>query len=167
MRRARQGVAAVEFALIASILVLMVVNAFDVGIYFYTAMQVDNAAEMGVQAAWQTCDPSKTPATVQCPELATAVQAAVSSTTLGSRVRLDNGYPREGYYCLDGATGQLQYMADVYHKPNDCRDASNPTVKPGDYIQVQVTYLYRASFPLSIANFFASPIVRSAMMRLV
>jgi Flp pilus assembly protein TadG len=163
---ARRGVSGLEFALVAGIMGYLLINAFDVGIYLYKAMQVANAAEMGAQAAWEACDPSELPATTQCADLNAAVQAAVASTTLGNAVSLAAGYPSEGYYCMN-AGNALQYVADVNHKPADCTAAGMPTLKPGDYIEVRVSYGYASMFPISAAAGFATPIVRTAMMRLL
>ena len=85
-RKDLRGVAAMEFALIAGILCFLVINVFDFAAYAYISMQVKTAAEMGAQAAWQTCDPSKQPATTQCGSaLTTAVQAAIAAYFPGER----------------------------------------------------------------------------------
>lgn len=165
--RARDGVSAVEFALVAPVLAFLAVNVFDVAIYFYTAMQVANAAEMAAQAAWEACDPNdELPATLRCVGLDTAVRAAVRSTTLGTQVQLVSGYPREGYYCLVGGTLQKLEVA-LEPKPENCGALGAANVKPGDYIEVQVTYDYAPILSWSVAAFWPDPIVRSATMRLL
>lgn len=165
--RARDGVSAVEFALVAPMLAFLAVNVFDVAIYFYTAMQVANAAEMAAQAAWETCDPNdELPATVRCSGLNAAVQAAVRSTTLGTRVQMVGGFPREGYYCLVGGTLRKLEVA-LEPKPENCGALGATNVKPGDYIEVQVTYDYAPILSWSVAAFWPDPIVRSASMRLL
>jgi Flp pilus assembly protein TadG len=45
------GLAAIEFAVIAPLLVLMMVSTVDLGLGFYSAMQVQNAAQAGAQYA--------------------------------------------------------------------------------------------------------------------
>jgi Flp pilus assembly protein TadG len=167
IRRDRDGVSTVEFALVAPILAFLAVNVFDVAIYFYTAMQVANAAEMAAQSAWEACDPNdELPATLRCNRLNTAVQAAVGSTTLGAQVQLVNGFPRESYYCLIGGTLQKLEVA-LEPKPENCAALGAANVKPGDYIEVQVTYDYAPILSWSVAAFWPDPIVRSAMMRLL
>lgn len=49
--RDRRGVAAVEFAIMVPILSLMVVSVTDIGLAIYRKMQVEDAAQAGVQYA--------------------------------------------------------------------------------------------------------------------
>ena len=162
----RRGVAAVEFGLFAIFLLLALANVADVSIYIYQRMQAENATQAGVQAAWKACDVSHLPATTNCPGLTTAVQNAVKSTSLGTSVALVSGSPSEGYYCVN-ASNALQYVSNVSSKPANCTAAGMPSLQPGDYIQVQTTFSYVSLFPgLSVASTFATPINRTAMMRL-
>ena len=41
------GVAGLEFAIAAPVLIFCVMNAADMGYYMYSRMEVDNAAQMG------------------------------------------------------------------------------------------------------------------------
>jgi Flp pilus assembly protein TadG len=94
-----RGVAAIEFAIIGLMLVIGLLNAVDVGYYAYQRMEVENAAEVGGQAAWKNCNNLTTtilPATVNCPTLNTLITTAIQSTTLGTAVALASGYPGEG-----------------------------------------------------------------------
>jgi Flp pilus assembly protein TadG len=159
-------VAAIEFGLFGIILALALVNVTDVSIYIYQRMQAENATEIAAQAAWKACDLPKLPATVNCPGLSTAMQDALKSTSLGTRVSLMSGSPSEGYYCVNSSNA-LQYVSDVSSKPADCTAAGMPSLQPGDYIQVQTTFSYTPLFPgLSVASTFATPINRTAIMRL-
>src|SRR6202043_3777987 len=96
------GTAAIEFALSAMFLVAGLLNAVDMGYYEYRRMEVENAAEVGAQAAWKTCydQSSMLPATQKCPGLNAAITTAIQSTSLGSAVSSASGYPLEGYYCI-------------------------------------------------------------------
>jgi Flp pilus assembly protein TadG len=162
----QRGVAAVEFGLFAIFLSLALVNVTDTSIYIYQRMQVENATQVAVQAAWKACDPSQLPATTNCAGLAAALQNAIHSTSLGASIALVSGSPSEGYYCVNSSNA-LQYVSDVSSKPADCTAAGTPSLKPGDYIQVQTTFTYAPLFPgLSVASTFATPINRTAMMRL-
>jgi Flp pilus assembly protein TadG len=162
----RRGVAAIEFGIFALMLSLGLANVADVSIYIYQRMQVENATQSAAQAAWKTCDATQLPATTSCAGLTTAVQNAVKSSSLGTDVTLVSGSPSEGYYCVN-ASNVLQRVSDVSAKPADCTAAGTPALQPGDYIQVQTTYTYTPLFPgLSVASGFATPIVRSALMRL-
>jgi Flp pilus assembly protein TadG len=162
----QRGVAAIEFGFFAIFLSLALVNVTDVSIYIYQRMQAENATQVAAQAAWKACDLSKLPATTNCPGLATAVQNALGSTSLGTRVSLISGSPSEGYYCVNSSNA-LQYVSDVSSKPADCTAAGMPSLQPGDYIQVQTTFPYAPLFPgLSVTSTFATPINRTAIMRL-
>lgn len=162
----QRGVAAVEFGFFVVFLAVSLANVTDVSMYIYQRMQVENATQVAAQAAWKTCDLSHLPATTNCPGLTTAMQNALQSTSLGTRVALVAGSPTEGYYCIN-TTNALQYVSDVSSKPADCTAAGMPTLQPGDYIQVQTTFSYAPLFPgLSVASGFSSPITKTAMMRL-
>ena len=162
----QHGVAAIEFGLFAIFLSLALANVADVSIYIYQRMQAENATQAAAQAAWKTCDLSHLPATTNCPGLTNAVQNAVQSTSLGTRVSLISGSPSEGYYCVNSSNA-LQYVSDVSSKPADCTAAGMPSLQPGDYIQVRTTFSYAPLFPnLSVASTFATPINRTAIMRL-
>jgi hypothetical protein len=130
-------------------------------------MQVENATQIAAQAAWKACDVPQLPATVNCPGLATAWANALKSTSLGTRVSMMSGSPSEGYYCVNSSNA-LQWVGDVTAtKPADCTVAGMPSLQPGDYIQVQATFTYVPLFPgLSVAGTFATPINRTAFMRL-
>ena len=172
LRRFRQfatdsrGTSGVEFALIASFLVVGLFNAVDLGRYYYLRMETENAAQTAVQAAWQTCNTDHLPATTNCSGLNAAMTAGVQSTSLGSSVALASGYPVETYDCVD-LSGALVSVSNVSSKPADCSSVGNATDTPGDYIKVQTTYTYTALFPgVSIGDTLPSPITATALMRL-
>jgi Flp pilus assembly protein TadG len=161
----QHGVAAIEFGLFITLLALGLANVTDASIYIYQRMQVENATEIAAQAALKTCA-TKLPATTNCSGLLTAMQNALQSTSLGTRVTLVSGSPTEGYYCVN-TSNSLQYISDVSSKPADCTAAGNAALQPGDYIQVQTTFPYQSLFPgLSIASAFTTPINRTAILRL-
>jgi len=62
------GTAAIEFAAASLLLVVGVLNAVDVGYYTYQRMEVENAAQVGSQAARKACydTGSMLPATTKC-----------------------------------------------------------------------------------------------------
>src|SRR3974390_2270943 len=163
-----RGTSAIEFAFFASVLSFAILNVADMSIYLYKRMQVENATQMGAQAAWKACDPSQNqlPATTNCPSLTTAITNAIQSTSLSTAVSLRTGSPAEGYYCVN-SSGQLQYVSSVSSKPADCTVAGMPSNKPGDYISVSTSYAYAPIFRgVSVAAAFTTPIVRTSMMRL-
>lgn len=166
IRTDQRGVSAIEFSLFAGMLSLGVLNTADVSIYIYKRMELENATQMGAQAAWKTCDANHLPATTNCSGLITAVTNAVQSTSLGTQVSLQTGSPSEGYYCLNSANA-LQYVSTVSSKPTDCSAAGMPNLQPADYIEIQTTFSYAPLFPgVTVAGVFVTPITKTALMRL-
>jgi len=168
IRSDQRGTSAIEFSFFAGLLSLAMLNMTDVSIYLYKRMEIENAAQMGAQAAWKTCDPNnnQVPATTNCPGLTTAITNAVQSTSLGTSVSLQSGSPAEGYYCVN-SSGALQYVSGVSSKPADCTAAGMPSLQPRDYIQIAATFAYAPLFPgITVAGNFASPITKTALIRL-
>lgn len=170
IRRDERGASALEFAMFAGMLSFGLLNTADISIYIYKRMQVENATEMAVQAAWKACDPSQgyLPATTSCPGLTSAITAALQSTELADQVAIAAGSPTEGYYCLN-TSGALQFVAAVTSTPPaDCSSTGNVGQQPADYIQVTSTYSYAPMFPgITVASrLFPTPIVKTSMMRL-
>ena len=171
IRSDQRGASALEFAIFVGILAFGLLNTADISIYIYKRMQVENATEMAVQAAWKTCDPNQgqLPATVgsNCPGLTTAITNAVHSTTLGTQVSVQTGSPTEAYYCLN-SSGALQNVGAVSSPaPADCSVTGNASQQPADYIQITTTFSYAPLFSgVTIASRFTTPIVRTGMMRL-
>lgn len=169
IRSDQRGASALEFAIFVGILAFGLLNTADISIYIYKRMQVENATEMAVQAAWKTCDPNQNqlPATTSCPGLTTAITNAVQSTTLGTQVSVQAGSPTEAYYCLN-SSGALQNVGAVTSPPPaDCSVTGNASQQPADYIQITTTFSYAPLFNgVTVASAFTTPIVRTGMMRL-
>jgi Flp pilus assembly protein TadG len=164
--RDRRGIAGIEFALVAGTLSILMLNVVEIGRYAYIRMQVDNAAQMGAQSAWKTCDQTKLPATINCPDLSAAVLAAIGSTSLGDNIRLQ-GSVSEGYYCVTSANG-LEYVADATHRPTDCSAIGEAGAQPGSYVKINVAYSYKPWFrDLTVAQLFGDAIAGTAYMRML
>jgi Flp pilus assembly protein TadG len=136
----------IEFALIAPVLVLLIVNILDFTAITWDQMETDYSAQMGAQAAYKSCSTGTLPATSNCPGLTNTITTAVQSTSLGTAVSLAAGSPSETYYCVSGTT--LQSVGSYSSPPNpfNCSAAGNAGVTPGDYIEVDVTYAYSPTF---------------------
>lgn len=162
----QRGVASVEFALAAVLIMTAMLNAVDVGEYVYQSMQVENAVQMGVQTALQSCTAIQLPATTTCSGLNNRITTAVASTSLGSNVTIDGGNPTEGYYCVNTANALVQ-VGTIGSKPATCAAAGNSSVAPGDYIVVAVSFPFEALFSgAGVGAMLTTPIRRSAIMRL-
>lgn len=146
------GLAAVDFAIVATMLVFGLLNAVDFGYYMFRRMELENAADAGAQAATNTCGQNALPATTNCSGLNAAINSAIHNTSLRKAVSLASGYPAEGYYCTNPSTTppSLQYVSGVASKPSNCSAAGNAAAVPADYIQVQVSAPYQPLFGVSV-----------------
>jgi len=161
-----RGVAAIEFALIAGVLAVGMLNALDLARYAYQRMEVQNASQMGAQAAWNSCDVAYLPASLNCPSLTSAVTSAVQSTSLGTSVTLKAGSPTEGYYCLN-ASNAIVYVSNVSSKPTNCSSVGNAAAAPSDYIKVETSFTYAPLFGgLSVGSLLPTSITAMSIMRL-
>jgi Flp pilus assembly protein TadG len=138
----------IEFAIIAPILVVLIMNILDFSRLIWAHMQVDYSAQMGAQAAYKECSTgSQLPATSSCPNLNTKVTSAIQATSLGTAVALASGNPTETYYCVSGTTLQSVGSYSSPPSPFNCSAAGSASTTPGDYIGVAVTYSYAPTFP--------------------
>jgi uncharacterized membrane protein len=161
------GLAAVEFALIGSTLIIGLFNAVDLGRYFYARMEVQNAAQMAAQAVWKNCAPPHLPASTSCTNWTTYATTGAQSTSLGASVTVATGYPAEGYWCVNG-TGSIVYAAAIGAKPANCSAQGNAAGLPGDYVQIQTSYTYAPLFPaLNVTGTLPTPITATTLMRLI
>jgi len=170
-RSEQRGAAAVEFALILTLLTIPILNVVDLAVYSWDKMQVDNAAQAAVQAAWATCNlPTEIPATpssyANCPAMPAAVTQAAQSTTLGTAVTVTA--TTENYYCVNTTTNVLVTVGNFPNtKPATCSSVGSASDKPGDYVLITVSYTYSPVFSaVSIASQLATPITRTAWMQL-
>lgn len=164
MAREDHGNVAIEFAFIAPILIVLIMNVLDFSALIWDQMEVDYSAQMGAQAAYKTCSTGTLPAEAHCSGLNTAVTTSIQSTSLSTGVTLASGYPTETYYCVSGTT--LESVASYPSSPPaNCSAYGNAAVAPGDYIQVNVNYLFSPTFSgLSLAS--AQTLAGKSMQRL-
>lgn len=166
LRRDERGVAAVEMALVGSLLAVALMNVAEVGRYAYLAMEVNAAAQAGAQAALVKCDPGETPVTINCPEAEDAIETAITGTSLREQVTLRDAVD-EDWFCLN-SEGALQEMSPADSKPTDCADAGVPGGRPALYLRLRTAFTYEAMFPgLTIVQALPETIERSAIMRLL
>jgi Flp pilus assembly protein TadG len=164
MAKKDDGNVIIEFAFVAPILGVLIVNILDFSRLIWAHMEVDYSAQMGAQAAYKTCSTVTMPAKTNCASLNTVVTSAIQATSLGTGVTLSSGYPTETYYCVSGTT--LQSVATYPSSPPaDCAAYGNASVTPGDYIEVDVAYSFTPTFAgLSLAS--AQTLTGKSMERL-
>lgn len=144
------GAAAVETALTLGLLLIPMMGLFDIGLYAFDRMQVENAAQMAVQSAFNACSQGvAAPLLTNCTNLSGAVTSGAQSTSLGANVSVTS--TTEGDYCVGGA-GALTTTG--------CGTTAH-------YLRVDVSYTYTPLFSaVSVANVLGTSIVRSHYMRM-
>src|SRR5437588_2296974 len=86
------GAALIEFSLVAPLLVVMSIYTMDFGLYFYRQIQVQNAAQAGVD--WAMANHIFN---------AAAIRAAVTNATNYTDISVSTGYPIEQCGCPSSA----------------------------------------------------------------
>lgn len=167
------GAAAVELALVLSLLTIPLLNVVDLAFYAYQNMQAQSAAQMGAQAAFSDCNlPKYLPALSNCTAsnsansmtVTTAVTAAVQGTTLGTGVSLSN--LTEGYYCAT-TTNTLVAVDSETLTCGGVTNAADPSSAPGDYLIVNVAFTYQPIFSsVSVASLLNNNITATSYVRL-
>lgn len=161
-----RGIAAVEMALMGTLLAGALMNVAEVGRYAYTATEVAAASQAGAQVLLTACDTLHTPITLNCPDSQSYVTTAAQGTSLGTNVAITTPIA-EGWYCLK-PDGTLKFEANADSKPDDCGDIGAPQQRPEVYVQVKATYTYTPIFPgLTLAQTFPRQISHTAWMRLL
>jgi Flp pilus assembly protein TadG len=147
------GASAVEFVLWLALLAYPLINVFDLGLYVYQRMQVENAAQMGVQASYTTCSQAyPSPSFTNCGSTGTA---AVTTGTQSASLTTAN---------ITVATGE--YVNNVKQTGSGTLTATPPS-STGDYVAVQVSYPYAPLFRLAtVTALLSNPIVRTHWMRM-
>jgi Flp pilus assembly protein TadG len=165
MVRNADGNVTIEFAIIAPILVVLIMNILDFSRLIWAHMEVDYSAQMGAQAAYKTCSTGTLPAKTNCASLNTAVTTAIQATSLGTSVALAASNPTETYFCVSGTTLQSVGSYSSPPSPFNCSAAGSASTTPGDYIGVAVTYSYAPTFAgLTLAT--AQTLTASSVERL-
>jgi Flp pilus assembly protein TadG len=165
--RSQSGAAAAELALIATVLVVALLNVADLSIYVFRRIQVEMAAQAGAQAVHRLCSPLQIPVSINCAGWTSAVATGVQSTSLGTAVSLQASSPTEGYYCVNSSNRLVFLSAVTNPSATDCSSYGSPEA-PGDYVQVAVTYTYAPLFtsaPITVASLLTGPVTRTAWYR--
>lgn len=127
--------------MLGSVLLVMTVNVVDVGLLTVRQMQVDNAAEMAVQAVYSACNSFSAPASTTCATYSSKITTATQSTSLGSSITSTASEKN----CCANAGGQLE--CQTYNaSTTTCSFAGDATIAPGYYVEVQTSYGFTPMF---------------------
>lgn len=136
------GIAAVEFAIIVPVLVLMMISTVDLGMGFYRKMQVQDAAQAGAQ--WATANGFDS----------TKISTAVTSATSPSKKNSWNiaATPAPSQFC--GCAANTGVTANGDTAPFCASRCPDGTVA-GTYVtaSAQATYTTLLSYPAIPASF--------------
>ena len=166
--RDQSGSAAVELALVAGTLASVMMNGIEISRWYFSQMELQNATQMAAQAVWKACDsPAKLPVTINCSARTAAMNNALQSTSLGTRVTLSSGYPTEAYYCVATSGGALTNVGSVSNaKPVNCSPTGSTSDTPGDYIVLRAQYTYSPIFyGITIGSLLPTEVTAQTMMR--
>ncbi len=160
--------AALELALFLGVASAVMLNGVELARYYYSRMELENAAQMAVQNVFRVCDKQdELPATLKCSERAGAITSAFQSTTLGAAVTLQAGSPSEAYFCVNSA-GTLTQVATVNEtKPANCSSVGNSAGKPSLYFRISAQYQFVPIFDgITVGSALPAVIETSTMARL-
>lgn len=170
--RETSGAAALELALWAGLLVVPILNVMDVGLYVFQRMQVENAAQMAVQAGWKACDDAtkQRPVTTKCAPNGGTLETYMRSIAQGSSsltTRVTMTAPTVRYYCLNTSNVLVVMATAPTAPPANCSTApGSASATPGEYLEVAVSYAYSPMFgAISVAGTFTTPISYTARTR--
>jgi len=138
----RRGVAAVEFAVIAPMLLLLLGGVVDFGLIMSDRSKLANAVAQAVQTALLT-GPSVTQAILQ-----SVVQTAATNSGLTPTVTVTvTGSP--ACYCISGSPAALSSTFTALSAQNTCTGTC-PTgsTGPAAYVVVAASYVYSPLMPL-------------------
>jgi Flp pilus assembly protein TadG len=119
------GAALIEFTIFAPMLVIMSIYTMDFGLSFYTQMQVQNAAQAGVD--WALVNHVSSNA---------GITAAVTNATNNTNISVSTGYPIEQCGC-PSSTG-VTFTANT--APAPCPPCSGSVGGLYVTVQTQATY---------------------------
>ena len=130
-------------------------------------MELQNAVQMASQAVWKLCDTTaKLPTSTNCSGRSTTITNALQSTSLGTAATLTSGYPTEGYFCINSATGALQSAGST--KPANCSAyGGTSTQSAGYYLTVRGQYTYAPIFSgITVGGSLPTTIIATNVTRL-
>jgi Flp pilus assembly protein TadG len=163
----QSGTASIEFGVVVSTLLMIMLNGIEVARYYFLKMELQNAVQTAGQAVWNYCNTStKLPTSTACSGVSTKITNALQSTSLGSSVSLSSGYPSEGYYCINSSTGAFSYAGTT--SPSNCSAYGGSTSQyAGYYIRIQAGYTYAPLYStVSIGSTLPTALTASSMTRL-
>jgi Flp pilus assembly pilin Flp len=159
------GVAALEFSLVAGLLTVVLMSTAEIGRYAWSVSQVAAATQSAAYAALVSCKVDETPVTLNCPDLATTISAALQGSALKSQVTLQRPV-EEAWYCVGASRKLHRHSTELSASPGSCA-AYGEDAAPALYLRVDAQFDYEPVFPgLTLVETFPDKVTRTAWMRL-
>jgi Flp pilus assembly protein TadG len=140
----RRGIAAVEFALIVPVLLLMLGGVADFGLLMVGKGQLANGLAQGAQYALLQ-GPSVSGTTVQ-----TVVRSAAARSGVTGTVTVNVTGP--ACYCVTGKPAALTLPSTALSASHTCTGTSltcpSPAAAPGAFLIIKASYAYQPLMPL-------------------
>lgn len=167
--RDQRGLVAIEFGIVASLLVPLLLSVADIGQYLHRRLQVEGLAVATARAISSTCS-GKLPALSKCAQVDAVIAdiRATSSLDAGVGIAFD-----EGSFCV---TGKRLARHSAAGQGGTCPGKSantnaNGGTAAGDYVIVTVSYTVAPLFlgtagTGGVGDVLPNRIVRTAMLRL-
>jgi len=154
----RRGIAAVEFALVAPVLLLLLGGVTDFGLVMVGKSQLANGLAQGVQYAL-----------LQGPGVAAAsvnamVQAGAARAGMATTVTVTVTGP--ACYCVSGTPAALVTSTPALSASYACTGTcSSPAMAPGVFVTIAASYKYQALMPFysNLANTTVAQTVRARL----
>lgn len=140
--RESSGVAAVEFALLSTVFLILVAGVVDVGRYIYTMSELDAAVSAGAQyaengAARVASDPSGLSS-----DIGNVVDNTNGTGWATSAVDVNNGNDTTGCYCPTGTPGNWSWSGAVA-----CQSACGGGGVAGQFVTITASRNFASLFP--------------------
>jgi Flp pilus assembly protein TadG len=142
----RRGIAAVEFALVAPALLLMLGGVADFGLMLLGKGQLANGVAQGVQYALM-----QGPSVVGAGSATTTVQSVVKSAAARSGVTgtVTVNVTGPACYCVSGQPAALQTPSWALSGTSTCTGTCTaPATGPGAFLTITASYAYQPLMPL-------------------
>jgi Flp pilus assembly protein TadG len=143
--RENTGVAAIEFAVCAAALLVVLAGTVDVGRLLYTASQLDAAVSAGAQYAannYASVSKSATDAANLSTAIANVVASANGSAWATATVNVNNGNDATGCYCPSGSPGSWSWGST-----KTCGSSCTGGGVAGQFVTITASRNLTAMFP--------------------
>ncbi len=151
------GVAAIEFAIYATVFLMIVAATVDIGLLIFTGSQLDAAVSAGAEyavnnAAMVASDPSSLNTNIS-----NIVNNAIGSSWATSTVNVNNSNDSTGCYCPTGTPGSWTWGSTV-----GCGSACASGGVGGQFVTITASRAITSLFPTF--GFIGNSLTRNALV---